>query len=50
MEDTTQKKEIALTSYPEGYEKACEMLDFLPDDPELRKAMMKNILMMMYSI
>lgn len=50
MENENQKKDIELTSYPEGFEKACDMLDFLPDDMAVRKAVMRNILTVMYAI
>ncbi len=32
---------IELSSWPEGFEKACELLDFLPDDIEIKKNYIK---------
>jgi hypothetical protein len=42
--------DFVLTSWPEGFQKACEFLDFLPDDKAVRESVMKAILSVMVFI
>lgn len=42
------EKNAELFSWPEGFEEASKMLDFLPDDLELRKSVLQNIIQVMY--